>query len=62
MEYASMPVSETTMKEPTARLRWHVGHITGERVLQQAWNITTYHSGLPVRVDVEWREIPDSDW
>jgi hypothetical protein len=43
--------------ESAGQMRWlRKGHV---RVLQQAWNVTSYSGSFPEQHQVEWRDVPE---
>ena len=53
------PLASTTAK-PSMRLRWVPKSMMQamDLKLQQAWEITHYDGARPVRLEVEWRDVP----
>jgi hypothetical protein len=48
------------MVAPTVALRWFVGPITGERTLQQGWEVVVYDNwNRPISHKIEWRDVPE---
>jgi hypothetical protein len=56
---ANIPIASTTAK-PTPRLRWTPKSKmqAHDLKLQQAWEIVHYDGHRPVRMEIEWRDIP----
>lgn len=53
-------VSAHTTAKPTAQLRWVPRSMmqAHDLKLQQAWETVHYKGDRPVRIEIEWRDIP----
>jgi hypothetical protein len=55
-----MEITAHTTAKPTVQLRWVPKSMmqAADLKLQQAWETVHYEGAKPVRIEVEWRDVP----